>query len=505
MDSGSVILGWILVVIFIGIMIWIGKLGVEKSKDMAGFAIAKGQARPWMAGICFGATFASANLFMGVPGWAYTTGEPVLWWAADGNFGIWIAIILLAKKFWKFGQEAGGSITLADWFQIRYRSKFLSVGVALLSLLSVTYIAGQTVGMGTIFESILKIPYTWGVILGTLIVIIYIGMGGTYADIMTDVVQGIIMMIFGFTVFISLAWTIGGGLGFLGKLHNELRAISPNLVGVINPESSKFFPFKDVLGIVSIWLGFGFVLLPHLINKVLTLKDERELRQFLLWVGIAITFMSNTMVFAGLAGRVLIPNLKLADTVVPQYIFLAFPKYVDVFMIVVLLSAILSTTDGLFVSISTQLSNDVYRKFLAPIIHGDSEMARAKAERIALKLTRVLVVLIGIGAILLAVRRPKSLMVLSLIGNNGIISGVMAALILSYFWTRANRIGATVSFVVGVVGYSTLLLSGWEPNLFKASMISWIVAAVVMVIVSGLTAPDPEEHVRRFIPYRKTS
>lgn len=500
MDLGTIIFGWILVIIFIVVMIWIGRLGMKRSQDMKGFAIARGQLKPWMVGICFGATFASANLFMGVPGWAYTTGEPVLWWAVAGNGAIWIAIVLLSKKFWKFGQEAGGSITLADWFRIRYRSRFLSVAVALLSILAITYIAGQTVGMGTIFQSILKMPYHLGVIFGTAIVLAYIGMGGTYADIMTDVVQGIIMMAFGFIVFISVAWTIGGGLGFLGKLNSELRAISPNLVGIINPQSSKHFPFRDTFGIISIWAGFGFVLLPHLINKVLTLKDERELREFLLWTGIAITFMSNTMVFAGLAGRVLMPGLKVADAVVPKYIFLAFPKYLAVFMIVFLLSAILSTTDGLFVAISTQLSNDVYLKFLAPMIHGDDEEAKEKAEKIALKLTRILVFAIGIGAILLAFKRPKSLVVLSLIGNNGIISGVMGALILSYFWKRANRIAASISFVIGALAYPALMISGWEPNLFKASMISWIIGLVVMVIVSVMTKPDPEEHVAHFIP-----
>ncbi len=135
-------------------MFYIGKQGVKWSKTLRGFAIARGSLRPWVVGISLGATYASANLFMGVPGWAYKWGECVLWWNL-GCFAItWLGVIVFAKKFWHFGQRHGGAITLPDWLSITFQSDFLRVAVAILVLFNMFYIAGQTIGIATLFEQV---------------------------------------------------------------------------------------------------------------------------------------------------------------------------------------------------------------------------------------------------------------------------------------------------------------------------------------------------------------
>lgn len=486
---------WILLILFIGVMLLIGKLGSKSASTMAGFAIAKGSVKPWWLGICFGATYASANLFIGVPGWAYSYGECVLWWTW-GCFGLsWLGIIFLARKFWKFGQEAGGAISLADWLGIRYNSQALRLGVAVMGLFSIYYILGQNVGIATLFESMLGVPYAWGLALATVIIIIYIGVGGAFADIVTDTIQGILMMIFGTIVFLSLMWTIGGGLGFLGKLHSELNAISPVLTAPLNPESPNF---SDVFGLVGIMLLLlGFVLLPALINKVLALESEKDLREFLWSSGICLFIMSNTMVFAGLAGRVILPPLEFADSVVPQYIAVAFPPIVAGLIVVTVLSAVLSTTDGLYVAISTMLASDIYGKILAPIMHKNTP--KEVIERRTVVLSKALIPVIGVVAFILALNRPASLTLLTQIGNSGIISGVAAAIVLGYFWRRANRTGAIASFICGTGGYIFLLLSGIQPNVFKALVIASALGFTAMIIVSLMTPPMPEEFTNRFL------
>ncbi|MGI6679263.1 MAG: sodium:solute symporter family transporter [Dehalobacterium sp.] len=498
MTQGIVIFAWIVLALFIGLFLWIGSRGKKSANSMKGFAIAKGAVKPWMLGVCFGATYASANLFIGVPGWAYSYGETILWWTW-GCFGLsWIAIILLCKKFWQFGQQAGGSITVAEWFAVRYKSPYLRVGVALLSILSIFYIAGQTVGMAIIFEQILQLPYVWGAIIGTIIVMIYIGMGGAYADIVTDAIQGIIMMVFGVIVLISVALSIGGGLGFIGKLHGQLNAISPDLTAHINPANPNF---GDIFGLVGIEvLLIGFVLLPQLINKVLALNDEGEMREFLFSSGISLLVMSNTMVFAGLAARVLIPGLEAADSAVPQYLLYAFPPVVAVLITIAILAAVLSTTDGLYVSISSTIANDIFRKTLAPKLYGNSPEAQEKAEKTALIIAKVLVPIIGLAAIAIAMTRPSSLTLLTQIGNSGIISGVAAPLVLGYFWSKANGKAAFASFLAGAGLYTVLLVFKIEPNVFKALIYASSTGFITMIIVGLLTKPDPEEHVRRFIP-----
>src|SRR5690625_5400945 len=82
-DDNNVII-WLILGAMLGYFLlttWLGKRGSVHSKSMKGFAIAKGKVSPWLVGISFGASYASANLFIGVPGWAYTYGAPVLWYS----------------------------------------------------------------------------------------------------------------------------------------------------------------------------------------------------------------------------------------------------------------------------------------------------------------------------------------------------------------------------------------------------------------------------------------
>jgi sodium/pantothenate symporter len=227
------IIGTVLVLYF-AFTIWLGKKGSVHSRSLGGFSIAKGKVNPWIVGISFGASFASANLFIGVPGWAYTYGVSTLWWTL-GAFGItWLGLLLFAKTFWRHGQKMGNILTLPQWLGARYKSKALQVIVAFLILFNIYYIVGQNVGLATMFETIIGIPYIWGIVIGVGITILYVSLGGAYAQLISDGVQGIIMAVSAILILISLLWTIGGGWGVFGSLQTQLHEIDPNLVAPLS-------------------------------------------------------------------------------------------------------------------------------------------------------------------------------------------------------------------------------------------------------------------------------
>ena len=65
------------------------------------------------------------------------------------------------------------------------------------------YIAGQTIGIATLFEQFLGLPYHAGVFIAPLIIFVYLGLGGQYASIVTDAVQAVLMAIIGCLVVAS--------------------------------------------------------------------------------------------------------------------------------------------------------------------------------------------------------------------------------------------------------------------------------------------------------------
>jgi len=480
-----------LLFVYFIVLSWLGKKGAVHSKTMEGFATAKGKVNPWIVGASFAATYASANLFIGVPGLAYQYGTAVLWYTL-GCFGAsWIGLLLFAKTFWKYGQKFGGVYTLPEWLGKRYNSKTLQVLVALLILFNVYYIVGQNVGLATIFESILGIPYFWGIIIGVSITILYIGLGGAYAQMTTDGIQGILMAATSILVLVSLFWTIGGGFNVFGVLSERLAAIDPNLIAPL----SNGGPYNSVMAIMAVqFLLFSFVLMPHLLSKVLSIKTEKDLKPFTLSAGITLFIISTLMVLGGLAARALVPNLQNADQAIPVYLTEAFPPILVAFMIVGIISAILSSTDGLYLGVTTSIGNDIY-KVAAPYLHRGKQLTEQVIDRKAVKVSKIALVFVGLASLYISFDRPESLAVLIQFSFSAIISGVIAPITLGYIWKKADGPGAVAGMLTGTFLYVLFMNFKFVENMFVAMFISSVVSFIVMGIVSSITNKQVETKV----------
>ncbi|WP_181347592.1 sodium:solute symporter family protein [Thalassobacillus sp. CUG 92003] len=467
---------------------WIGKRGAKYSRSMRGFATARGRVNPWIVGSSFAATYASANLFIGVPGLAYEYGTAVLWYTL-GCFGVsWIGLLLFAKTFWKYGKRMGGVSTLPEWLGKRYNSKLLQVIVALLVLFNVYYIVGQNVGLATIFETVLGVPYAWGVILGVTITILYIGLGGAYAQLISDGIQGLIMAFTSVLILVSLLWTVGGGFGVFGELTNRLAGIDPNLVSPI----SEGGPYNSVLAIMAVqFLLFSFVLMPHLLNKVLSLETEEQLRPFTLSAGLTLFLISTLMVIGGLAARVLAPALDSADKAIPVYLIEAFPPVIVAVLIVGIISAILSSTDSLYLGVTSSIGNDIY-KVIAPVL-AKGKIAKETLDKRSVLVAKASLVFIGLVTLYISLDRPDSLSILIQFSFSAIISGIIAPITLGYFWDKANHYGAIAAVITGASLYVLFTSQNIIANIYLAMFFSSVAGFLVMFVAGFLGSASSHE------------
>src|SRR5690606_10507745 len=141
---------------------------------------------------------------------------------------------------------------------------------------------------------------------------------------------------------------------FSGIVDN-LTAQDGNLVKVFNPESAHFYSLGAVIGAITIQWAFASA--PHLFNKVLGLKHDKDLGKMIVTYVITTTLCVLVM-FGGLYSRVALGSgTVVADLALMGYIEWAFPAIIVAFFGVVILAAAMSTTDGLFVSISTVFAN----------------------------------------------------------------------------------------------------------------------------------------------------
>ncbi|WP_208591474.1 sodium:solute symporter family transporter [Gracilibacillus suaedae] len=479
----------ILLVAYFGVVTWIGKKGSAHSKSMNGFATARGKVSPWLVGASFAASYSSANLFIGVPGLAYQHGTSVLWYTL-GCFGVsWVGLLIFAKTFWRYGKKFGRVSTVPEWLGRRYNSRTLQVIVSLLILFNVYYIVGQNVGLATIFETVIGIPYFWGIIIGVAITILYIGLGGAFAQMITDGIQGLFMALASILIFISFFWTIGGGINVFGELTNQLNAVDPNLTTFVGVDG----PYNSVLAIMAVqFLLFSFILMPHLLNKILSIETEEELAPFTLSSGIVLFVISTLMVLGGLAARVLFPTLNSADSAIPMYVIESFPSIIAAIMIVGIISAILSSTDSLYLGVTTSIGNDFY-KVLAPVFK--KNISQAKLDLQSVKVAKGSLILVGLLSLYISLDRPDSLSILIQFSFSAIISGILAPITLGYFWKKATNYGAIAAVITGAALYVIFTQFNVIANIYLAMFFASLASFIVMGVIGLLTATEEHEEL----------
>ena len=483
--------------LFIGIGIW----GMRKTSNDEDFAVARGSYGPVTLAFAFAATIASGATFMSLPGMAYSKGFATLWYPATYPIAIYVGMILAIKLIKRAGDKFRSN-SLPEFMGQRYNSNFLRIAFALVSMLLVYYIAAQIVAAATIFEVLLGLNYQHGILASVAVIALYITMGGSHADIMTDGIQGVMMVLIG--LIIGVIFFLGVGFEGTGpSLINDALVKQDPSLGWDN-----YFKEGDVV-FGSFWLislifiaHIPFAMNPHIGKLAFALKDPKQIRTFLL-IAIPVGSILGFTVLGGLHARALFGadfgDVIRPDQAIPVLFTQLFPPFLAGLLGVGVLSAIMSTSDGLFISIAVIFSNDLYKKTFAPVIHKNK--SKEQVEQIALNISRVAIVVVGVVACWLAWNPPQFLVVLLWIGVGGILAGATGPLLVGSLWKGATKTGAIASFLVGVISFGVGIIYCFVlkdvpfKNPFAIAGTCIIAAAVTMIVVSLFTKKLPQAHV----------
>src|SRR5699024_4224580 len=430
-----------------GYLSWVS---AKKTKTIEDFAISGASLGPYVLGLSFAATFFSAATFMGYPGYSYAWGYSNLWMFL-GQFGGGAIGIIVVGKVVRELNTSQKSLSLPDWLGDYYDSDFLRVGSVLIMLFNLFYIASQFTAGAQIFSEMLGFNYYFGLFFIAVIVVGYVFAGGSYADVYTDAVQAVIMAVVGIIVFVSGIFIFGNGsvTDTFNNITESLSSQDNNLVKIVNTESGNYYSLY-VIGAIFI-IQFAFSSQPQLFNKVLSLKQPKDLRKMIITYMIA-AFLCLLVLFGGFYARAAIPSIEVADLALLEYVTWGMPAILAAIIGVVILAASLSTTDGIFVVMSTVFANDIYRKFL--VKRGIIKANEEKTNRVALQISRWTVIFVGVIAFLIVLNPPEFMADLMWVGISGVSSGTMGPLLYAVFTRKkaASR-AADISMVTGLLSY----------------------------------------------------
>jgi sodium/pantothenate symporter len=473
---------WIGLVLLIGLTVYLSYLGAKKTTNISDFAIAGASLGPGVLGLAYAATFFSSATFVGYPGWAYSWGFSSLWIFMTLIFASPLGLIVVAKK----AREANikqKSLSLPDWLGDRYKSDFVRVATAIICCFNIFYIAAQFAAGAWIFNILLGTSYNFGLTCIAILVVAYVYFGGSYADIYTDAAQAVLMVVMGLLVFVSVLWMFDGGFtSAFTTISNTLAERSPDLVTLINPSSVAFYSVPAIIG--AFFIQFAFSSQPQLFNKVLALKDPKDMRKMII-VYVVSAFCFLLVIFGGIYAAVTV-TVDHPDTALLTYVLEAFPPLMAAFLGIVVIAAAMSTTDGLFVVMSTLVANDIYRKVLVPrrIVKASPE----EADKMALKLSRYMVIVVGVVSYIMVLNPPASMGMYIWIGISGVASGTLGPLIVGLFFPKlATATAAKASLLAGIISYLIILIGKFEPSNLAAGAWAVLIGVSTMFIVGYLT------------------
>jgi Na+/proline symporter len=503
---------WLFLAVYIAAMAVFGVLGSRRVTNADDFATARGGYGPFVLALAFASTAASGATFLGLPGLTYTYGLATLWIAFLYPVGIYIGVLICQRTIGRYGNLSGAR-SIPEYLGERYQSEALRISAAIFSLILLFYLAGQLVAGLIMFEMMLGLPQAWALGITTAVLLGYVTLGGAHADILSDGAQGLLMVII--AVAILGLFLAGAGSGGLRLLLENLREQDPQLLAWRNPGAAITASVWAFITVTVAHIPLG--LLPHIGNKLWALNSESQRNRFLIYA-FAFGMILPAITLGGALARGSLGGSLFeaggANTALPALFIELFPTWLAALLGVGILSAVMSTADGLVISTSQVFANDIYRRSIAPRVH--AHLDRITLDGYVLLISRVVTVLTLLGSAVLAwFVLDMNVVLLVWVGIGGFTAALAGPLVLGTVWGGVTRAGALAGFWTGAATFIALhgeLISGlwldgtvlddfgrWfafnAASPYSAATLGGCASIAVTIAVSRCTAPLPAAHL----------
>ncbi len=426
--------------LFVVVTVAIGLYSRRKVTGMDDFFLGSRSLGPWMSAFAYGTSYFSAVVFVGYAGkFGWGMGVSTIWIALGNAFlGCLLAWIVLGAKTRRMTHRLGVS-TMPEFFAARYDSKALKIVAALvIFVFLVPYTASIYKGLGFLFEQAFGLPMVWVILGMSALTAVYLLLGGYVATAINDFVQGIIMLA-GSVLMVAFVLShpaIGGVSAGLAKLAEFGAAEGKDLAGVFGPAPLR------LLGLVVL-TSFGTWGMPQMLHKFYAIRDEKAIRRGAVISTAFALIIGGAAYFTGAFGRVFLGNTAPEggmDAVVPLMLTGTLPDALFGVILVLMLSASMSTLASLVLVSSSVISIDFVKGFVRPGITQKGQMGIMRL---------CCAVFIALSFLMAVWPNPTVDVLMAL--SWGLISGMfLAPYLFGLLWRGTTKAGAWAGFITGL-------------------------------------------------------
>ena len=472
------------IVLYLLASIAIGLYAATRVKNTADYAVA-GRSLP--LAVVIATTFATwfgSETVLGVP--AKFVGSN-LGGIVEDPFGAGMCLVLVGLFFAR-KLYLRNIITIGDYYRQRYGS-LIEVLCSLIIIFSyLGWVGAQVTALGLVFNLLSQgaISLAWGMVIGTLVVLVYTLYGGMWSVALTDFVQMIVITL----GLLAIAWYAADLAGGAGQVIDFAA----------REGRFQFWPTgggKEWLFFIgaAITMMLGSIPQQDVFQRVMSSKDVKTAQRGPIIGGTLYILFAFVPMFVVLSAVMVMPDVRglLADDpqkVLPTLVLQHMPVGLQVAFFGALLSAIMSTASATLLAPSTTFVENILRN-LHP---GMSDQQTLKAMRLS--------VLVFTGCVLAYAITMQGSSIYELVAGAYQVPlvGAFVPLAFGVYWKRATTQGALCAVVLGM---GVWLLFVALPVLSDAfpQQLAGVLAALVGMVGGSLApqrTPDHQGHVHRF-------
>lgn len=239
---------------FIGVLA-MGLLAGRSVKNTSDYYVAGGRIPWWLSGISHHVSGYSAVVFTGYAGIAYMTGTSIyFWWAVNIGIAMVVGTMTIVPR-WPRLRRALGIQSPTEYLRLRYNVPAQALVAVSGVVVKVLDVGAKWTSIGILLHAFTGIPIWIGIIVSSIIALIYMTIGGLLADLLTDFAQFLVQVAAGLGLFIGVVIHLGNeGLTLVTALEKVKEAGN---FTIFSAETGQGAPLWTLFYLVTIFLSYN--------------------------------------------------------------------------------------------------------------------------------------------------------------------------------------------------------------------------------------------------------
>lgn len=445
-------LDWLVILAYLAVMLYIGYHSMKTVKTDEDFVLAGRNVGNIYIILSLFASFTGLSGLFGTPQYVYEYGIAGWWWWATFPIGVFIMGMTMAKLL-----RRRMHVTLPDVVDVNHSSKAVRVAASLVTVWNyLAWTAGQVAGIVLVITTFTDLNGTAAVIVAYIIIVLFTLLGGFRAVVYTDSLQAVLFLV-----------VLGLVIPAVLLLHYDVPEALAQTTSIDG--FYKLFGSVPAGTMITWWLLAPAGFIDNMaLQRVFAAKDEKSAKGNITAAFLLMIIFGLILMFIGIMARFILRRLRSCQRYAQS--FPAGPAKGMLGLLVAAFAGVaVSTASSTLLVCSSTLEQDVYS-----VLRNTGKEKPASS----LLVNRLFVVLVGLIALVLALKVPSVTQIL-MYGYSVYVPGLLLPVIAgSFHWKLSDR-AMLLTIVSGVLTAVILILMG-EP--FPCSLGGLIVSAIPFCI-----------------------